>query len=44
MAWLAVYKNFLRTHRVDLVCLQEIKVQEMNNAVVRSIGVGRFLN
>ena len=44
MAWLAVYKNFLRAHRVDLVCLQETKVKEMNNAVVRSIGVGRFLN
>ena len=39
-----VIKNFLRTHRVDLVCLQETKVQEMNNDMVRSIGVGRFLN
>ena len=39
-----VIKNFLRTHRVDLVCLQETKVQEMNNDMVRSLGVGRFLN
>ena len=39
-----VIKNFLRTHRVDLVCLQETKVQEMNNVMARSLGVGRFLN
>ena len=39
-----VIKNFLRTHRVDLVCLQETKVQEMNNDMVRSLGVGRFVN
>ena len=39
-----VIKNFLRTHRVDLVCLQETKVQEMNNVMVRSLRVGRFLN
>ena len=39
-----VIKNFIRTHRVDLVCLQETKVQEMNNDMVRSLGVGRFLN
>ena len=39
-----VIKNFLRTNRVDLVCLQETKVQEMNNGMARSLGVGRFLN
>ena len=39
-----VIKNFIRTHRVDLVCLQETKVQEMNNDMVRSPWVGRFLN
>ena len=39
-----VIKNFLRTHKVDLVCLQETKVQEMNNVMARSLGVGRFLN
>ena len=39
-----VIKNFLRTHKVDLVCLQETKVQEMNNDMVRSLEVGRFLN
>ena len=39
-----VIKNFLITHKVDLVCLQETKVQEMNNVMVRSLRVGRFLN
>ena len=39
-----VIKNFLRSHRVDLVCLQETKVQEMNINMVRSPGVGRCLN
>ena len=39
-----VIKNFLGTHKVDLVCLQETKVQEMNNAVAHGIGVFRFLN
>ena len=39
-----VIKSFLRSNRVDLVCLQETKVQQMNNVMARSIGVGRFLN
>ena len=39
-----VIKNFLRSHRVDLVCLQETKVREMNINMVRSLGVGRCLN
>ena len=39
-----VIKSFLRTNKVDLVCLQETKVQEMNNVMARSLGVGRFLN
>ena len=29
---------------MDLVCLQETKVQEMNNVMARSHGVGHFLN
>ena len=37
-------KNFLRRFRANLVCLQETKVQEMNSALVRSLGVGRRLN
>ena len=39
-----VIKNFLGRFRADLVCLQETKVQEMNLALVRSLGVGRRLN
>ena len=39
-----VIKNLIRTNRVDLVYLQETKVQEMNVDMVRNLGVGRFLN
>ena len=39
-----VIKNLIRTNKVDLVCLQETKVQEMNNDMVRSLGVSRFRN
>ena len=39
-----VIKSFLRSNRVDLVCLQETKVQQMNNVMARSLGVDRFLN
>lgn len=28
---------------MDLVCLQETKIQEMSIGVVRRLGVGRFL-
>ena len=39
-----VINNFIRTQRVDLVCLQETKGQEMNNVMACSFRVGRFLN
>ena len=39
-----VIKSFLISNRVDLVCLKETKVQQMNNFMARSLGVGRFLN
>ena len=39
-----VIRNFIRTQRVDLVCLQETKIQGMNKALVNSIGVCRFLD
>ena len=39
-----VIKNLIRTNKVDLVCLQETKVQEMNFDMVRSLGVGRCLD
>ena len=37
-----VIRNFIRYQRVDLVYLQETKIQEMTAAVARSLGVGRF--
>ena len=40
----SVIKSFLRSNRVDLVCLQVTKVQQMNIGMVRSLGVGRYLN
>ena len=39
-----VVRNFISSQRVDLVCLQETKIQGMNKALVHSIGVGRFLD
>ena len=36
-----VIRNFIRYQRLDLVCLQETKIQEMSVAVARSLGVGR---
>ena len=38
-----VVKAFLRSQRVDVVCLQEIKIQEMSQSLARSLGVGRYL-
>ena len=37
-------RNFIRTQKVYLVCLQETKIQGMNKALVHSIGVGRCLD
>ena len=37
-----VIRKFIRSQRVDLVCLQETKIQEMSSACARSFGVGRF--
>ena len=34
--------NFIRPQRVDLVCLQETKFQEMSVADARSLGLGRL--
>ena len=36
-------KALIRSQNVDLVCLQETKMTEMSLGVVRSLGVGRFL-
>ena len=37
-----VIKQFIRDQRVDLVCLQETKVQNMNLRMARSLGARRF--
>ena len=39
-----VIKNFLRSYRADIVCLQETKIQEMTVNLARDLGVGRRLN
>ncbi|KAJ9689586.1 hypothetical protein PVL29_014990 [Vitis rotundifolia] len=38
-----VTKALIKKNKVDLVCLQETKIQEMSRGLVRSLGVGRFL-
>ena len=37
-----VIRNFIRAQRVDLVCLQETKLQNLSSADARSLGVGRL--
>ena len=37
-------KLVVRPQKADLVCLLKTKVQEMSLQMVRSLGVGRFLN
>ena len=37
-----VIRNFIRSQRVDLVCLQETKLQNLSSADARSLGVGRL--
>ena len=39
-----IIKVFLKTQRVDVVCLQETKLKETSRGVIRSLGVGRFLD
>ena len=38
-----VIKALIRKNKVDLVCLQETKIQEMSMGIIRSLEVGRFL-
>ena len=38
-----VIKALIKKNRVDLVCLQETKIREMSMGIIRSLGVGRFL-
>ena len=39
-----VLKGFIRSKKVDIVCLQETKLQNMSVGLVSSLGVGRFLD
>ena len=36
-------KSLIKAQKADLVCLQETKIQSMSCSLVRSLGVGRFL-
>ena len=36
-------KAFIKMQRADVVCLQETKLKEVSNRMIRSLGVGRFL-
>ena len=38
-----VIKSMVRKHKPDLVCLQETKMKEMSDRVVKSVGIGRNL-
>ena len=38
-----VIKALIRSQRMDLVCLQETKIQDISWGIVHSLGVGRFL-
>ena len=35
-----IIKNFIRNQKVDLLCIQETKIQPMSEGVVRSLGSG----
>ena len=37
-----VIRNFIWSQRVDLVCLQETKLQKLSSTDARSFGVGRL--
>ena len=37
-----IISNFVRSQRIDLVCIQETKIQDFSNACTRSFRAGRF--
>ena len=39
-----VIKTFIRNQRVNLICIQETKIQSMSDSIARSLGFGRFLD
>ena len=36
-------KDVIKSQKVDLVCLQETKIQDMSNGLIKILGVGRCL-
>ena len=39
-----IIKAFIRNQMVDLLCIQETKIQSMSEGIVRSLGSRRFLD
>ena len=39
-----IIKTFIRNQKVDLLCIQETKIQPMSEGVVRSLGSGRSVD
>ena len=39
-----IIKTFIRNQKVDLLCIQETKIQPMSEGMVRSLGSRRFLD
>ena len=39
-----VIKALIKSQKEDLVCLPETKIKRMNTRIVRSLGVGSFLD
>ena len=39
-----IIKSVVRKQKVDLFCIQETKIQLMTDGMVKSLGVGRFLD
>ena len=39
-----IIKSFVKKQKVDLLCIQETKIQLMSEGVVKSLGAGRFLD
>ena len=39
-----IIKALMKTQRVDLVCLQKTKLKGTANEIVRSLGVGTFVD
>ena len=39
-----IIKNYIRDQMVDLICIQETKIQAMSEDIVRSLGTRRFID